>query len=235
MTSQATFYGVGVGTGDPELLTLKALRIIQKSPVVAYLVNDKDESQAKQIACLAFDSLDKQPKELPIYMPMLRDRRLANESYDQAAVAIQSYLDQGQDVAFLCEGDPLFFGSFAYLLERLQPNYQCQSIAGIASLQAASAALCQPLTRLQDSLAVMSGRHSDTEILQALQQHDSIFIMKVGQSRSRILGLIEESDRTQEARYLEYIGREQECIVRDVTDIKEGEGIYFSVIVVTRT
>lgn len=232
--NQATFYGVGVGTGDPELLTLKAVRIIQQSPVIAYLVNDQGESQAKQIAHLALDQVQGKVIELPIPMPMLKDRTLANASYDQAALTIKYYLDQGLDVAFLCEGDPLFFGSFAYLLERLERDYACQAIAGISSLQTASAALCQPLTRLKDSLAVVSGRHTDGEILQALKQYDSVFIMKVARSRARILSLIEQAGRTGEARYLEYMGREQECIIHDVTTLADNRGVYFSVILVTR-
>ncbi len=231
----AIFYGVGVGTGDPELLTIKALRTIQSCSVIAYVVNDQGQSQARNIAKLALEPKDSEQIEIPIPMPMLLDRTLANASYDQAANNIRKYLDTGHDVAFLCEGDPLFFGSFAYLLERLQTQYTCRSIAGITSLQAASSALCQPLTCLNDSLAVVTGRHSDEHIHNVLTTHDSVVIMKVGKSRQRLIKLIKAAGRSNDTHYLEYIGREKEYIMEDIEQLPDTEGVYFSVFIIKRS
>ena len=110
------FIGVGVGPGDPELITLKALRMIQRASVVSYLANAEGGSQAKTIASEAFAGITHEQREIAIVMPMSTDRSLANEAYDQGAKSIADELRQGKDVVFLCEGDPLFFGSFAYLL-----------------------------------------------------------------------------------------------------------------------
>lgn len=230
----ATLYGVGVGTGDPELLTLKAVRIIQQAGVVCYLVNQQGESQARQIARLAFDAPVAGRVELPVMMPMALDRQGANQAYDQAATAISLHLDQGRDVAFLCEGDPLFFGSFAYLLERMQGQYDCQVVPGISTIHTASAALVSPLTRLSDSLVVISGRNDDAFIRQALEQHDTVVIMKVAGHRQRLKQLLQTTGRVDDACYLEYLGREPQRIVRDVLALTDEESVYFSVLLVSR-
>lgn len=232
--TQGTLWGIGVGTGDPELLTLKALRLIKASPVVCYLINHEGHSQARQIAQLAFESGNPNQQEIPITMPMDLDRKAANQAYDQAAVAISEYLAAGRDVAFLCEGDPLFFGSFAYLLERLRDQYTCQIVPGISTIHTASAALVAPLTRLSDSLVVISGRHQDDYIRQVLRDFDSIVIMKVARQRQRLCQLLEECGRLEDARYMEYLGREQECIVHDLRELPDEGGVYFSVMLVTR-
>lgn len=229
-----TLYGVGVGTGDPELLTLKALNTIKAASVVCYLCNLEGYSQARHIARFAFDSPNPKQQEFPITMPMALDRSAANRAYDEAAATLQTHLDAGEDVAFLCEGDPLFFGSFAYLLERLQKHYPCKVIPGISTLHTASAALVEPLTKLSDSLVVISGRHDDDYIRNVLEDFDTVVIMKVAKQRQRLRQLLIETGRIADARYMEYLGREQEQIVHDLHELPESGGVYFSVMVVMR-
>lgn len=229
------FIGVGVGPGDPELLTVKAWRLIQSADVISYLVNDKGDSQAKTIAKDAIEAATTVQYDIPIYMPMSTERDKANQAYDQGAAAIVEKLEQGLDVVFLCEGDPLFFGSFSYLLERLQDRFSCEVVPGITSVNAATATLVQPLTMLKETFAVISGRHSDEQILAALQQHDTLVIMKAGQARPRLLKLLEESGRSDDAQYLEYIGRDNQRIVNDVAELAVEAGPYFSLFVITRS
>ncbi len=115
MNATGTLYGVGVGPGDPELLTLKAVRILQSVPVVAYPATPQGGAQARDIAAAWLTG----QREIPIVMPCMLDRGPVNQGYDEAAVAIADELAAGRDVAVLCEGDPLFYGSFSYLLQRL--------------------------------------------------------------------------------------------------------------------
>ncbi len=122
-----TLYGVGVGPGDPELLTLKAVRILQSVPVVAYPATPQGSAQARDIA--AEWLIDK--REIQITMPCMLDRGPVNKGYDEAAVVIAEELSAGRDVAILCEGDPLFYGSFSYLLQRLGDRFPCVVIPGI--------------------------------------------------------------------------------------------------------
>ena len=232
--NKGIFYGVGVGPGDPELLTLKAHRLIQEADVISYIGIRGGRSQARRIAEASIESAPQAPDEIAVPMPMSKDRSLANQAYDSAAEQIRAALDHGKNVVFLCEGDPLFFGSFAYLLDRLENDYTCQVVPGISSVHSASAALLTPLTILKESFAVISGRHSDGHIRDTLINHDTVVIMKAGSSRPRLLKIIEETGRTTDARYLEYISRKQEKIVTDIRQLDETEGPYFSVFVVIR-
>jgi len=224
--------GVGVGPGDPELMTLKAFRLLQQVDVICYLTNNDNISQAKMIASDAIDARKSPAIEIGIVMPMSKDRTLANQAYDDGAARVQQQLEQGKDVVFICEGDPLFFGSFSYLLERLQDQFVCEVVPGITSINAASSALVSPLTALTDSFAVVSGRHSDEFLRQTLSEHDSVVIMKAGQSRPRILAALAATGRMQDASYLEYISREQQIIEKDVTKLADEVGPYFSLFVV---
>ena len=230
---KAQFIGVGVGPGDPELITLKAARLIQQADVISFISNENDKSQAKQIASELLQGVDKQQLMLPVIMPMSENRSIANAVYDETAKSIQEQLNMGKLVVFLCEGDPLFFGSFAYLLERLQEQNSCQVVPGISSVHAASSALQLPLVMLQESFAVVSGRHSEEQLIQALKSHESVVIMKAGRSRQNILNALEATGRKNEASYLEYISREDECIKRDISELKGESGPYFSLFVVT--
>ncbi len=232
MTGQ--FIGVGVGPGDPELITLKAYTLIQQADVISYIANAQGESQAKVIAAQALNKAAPKQEEIPVVMPMCDDRNIANGIYNKAAGAIAEAIQVGKTVVFLCEGDPLFFGSFAYLLERLQDQHPCQVVPGISSVHAASSALQLPLTMLKESFAVMSGRHSDQQLLDTLNNHDSVVIMKAGRSRQRILNALKASNRLAEANYLEYIGREGEYIARNVQQLQGEAGPYFSLFVVTK-
>ena len=229
-----TFFGVGVGPGDPELITLKAHRLIHQADVISYIGIDGGRSQARQIAADSIASAPQVVPEIAVPMPMSKDRTLANQAYDKAAKEIRVALNEGKNVVFLCEGDPLFFGSFAYLLDRLEDDYTCQVVPGISSVHSSSAALLKPLTLLKESFAVISGRHKDEHIRDTLLKHDTVVIMKAGSSRPRLLDILKETGRTADANYLEYISRDQEKIVRDVTTLDHTTGPYFSVFVVIR-
>ncbi len=230
----ALFIGVGVGPGDPELITLKAVRLIQNADVISYIANSKGESQAKNIAENVLSGVTKSQHEIPVVMPMCNDRSIANGIYDQAALAIHKAIVANKTVVFLCEGDPLFFGSFAYLLERLQDNNSCVVVPGVSSVHAASSALQTPLTMLKESFAVVNGRHSTEKLVATLSNYDSVVIMKAGRSRQRILDAIAASNRTAEASYREYIGREGEAMLSDISQLQGETGPYFSLFVVTK-
>ncbi len=232
MTAQ--FIGVGVGPGDPELITLKAARLIQQADVISYLANDHGHSQAYDIAREVLVGVKAGQENIPVLMPMSEDRSLANGAYDKAATAIKCAIDAGKNVVFLCEGDPLFFGSFAYLLERLQDSVTTEVVPGISSVHAASSALQLPLTMLKESFAVVSGRHDSDYLVDALRRHDSVVIMKAGRSRVKILNALAEAKRSNDAHYLEYIGRDPQKIVTDVASLEGEAGPYFSLFVVIK-
>tara|TARA_B100000780_G_scaffold23379_1_gene14926 strand:+ start:721 stop:1452 length:732 start_codon:yes stop_codon:yes gene_type:complete len=228
------FYGVGVGPGDPLLITLKAHHLIQSADVICYLSNQVGTSQARDIANLSITSRSTPAQEVAIPMPMSTERTAANAAYDLGATQISAHVKLGKSVVFLCEGDPLFFGSFSYLLERLSDSHECFVVPGISSVNAAASALQQPLTLLQESFVVMSGRHTDVQLEQALISHDSVVIMKAGRARPRILAILDKTGRTVDANYLAYIGRDNEEILTDVAQLAKTTGPYFSLFVVLK-
>jgi len=228
------FYGVGVGPGDPLLITLKAHYLIQSADVICYLSNHSGTSQARDIASHSIASRSTPAEEVAIPMPMSTDRTAANTAYDLGAQQITQCIKQSKSVVFLCEGDPLFFGSFSYLLERLSDAHPCLVVPGISSVNGAASALQQPLTLLQESFVVMSGRHSDAQLTQALLSHDSVVIMKAGRARPRILAALDKTNRTADANYLAYIGRENEEILTNVSTLANEAGPYFSLFVILK-
>jgi precorrin-2/cobalt-factor-2 C20-methyltransferase len=230
----AQFIGLGVGPGDPELITLKAHRLMQNADVVSYLANEQGSSQARDIAQYSLAGSKAEQIEIPVPMPMKNDRTGANHAYDLAADEIRSVIAEGKQVVFLCEGDPLFFGSFSYLLDRLQDEMTCAVVPGISSVHAASSALKLPLSMLTESVAIINGRHSEEKIRQTLQQHDSVIIMKAGPYRPKILAALADTGRSDEANYLEYIGRDEQIIVDDVSELNDEKGPYFSLFVVLK-
>lgn len=224
-----TLYGVGIGPGDPELITLKAARLIEQSPVVCYIQNLSGESLARRIAA---PHLDKGQRELPIAFKMSKDRRQINQAYDQAANIIAETLTNGEDVTMLCEGDPLFFGSFNYVLERLGSQFNVEVVPGINSVQAVAAVTQAPLIMLDQTLAVVSARNNDNQILQALSQHDSVAILKAGPQRERLLKLIRQSGRWQQGCYVTRATQHEEQQYRSLDQVPSEPGDYFGMIIV---
>ncbi|WP_368911973.1 precorrin-2 C(20)-methyltransferase [Taklimakanibacter deserti] len=223
-----TFYGLGVGPGDPELITLKAWRLISQVPVIAYPAANGNDSLARSIAA---PFIPEDVIELAIDVPMRRERAPAQEAYDAAAQAIASHLDQGRDVAFLCEGDPLFYGSFAYLLTRLAQNYLTQVVPGISSITACAAAINRPLAARNDILKVLPGTLDASRLKQEIISSDAIAIMKVGQHFDKIRGVLSELGLAGQAIIIEKATLDDEKVTR-LADVPEGERPYFSTILV---
>ena len=182
-----TFYGISVGPGDPGLLTLKAHQLIIETSVIAYLCNTNQHAMAREIAAqsIAQKTLSDQI-EIPIVMPMCNDRSVANGVYDSACKDIAAYLDAGKNVAFLCEGDAFFYGSFAYLHQRLAPLYRIEIVPGVTSVNASAAEIGHPLGLLSENIAIISGRNSDQQILETLEKFDNVAILKPGKQRPTV-------------------------------------------------
>lgn len=221
-------YGLGLGPGDPELITLKAHRIMTSAPVIAYPAPDTGPSFARQIA---ERYLKPEQVEIPIVMPMRVERYPAQDVYDAAAKDISGHLDEGRDVAVLCEGDPFFFGSFMYLFERLEARYEVEIVPGVSSIMAGAAALKRPLTARNDILTVIPGP-LDTETLRArIEASDAVAIMKVGRHFTRIRDLIREMGLIDCAGYLERVSLDSERVF-PLSDVAQDAAPYFSLILI---
>lgn len=178
--------GVGVGPGDPELLTVKARRLIEAAAVIAYPVARHGRSIARAAAAPYLrDQL-----ELPMTYPVTTERTdhpggyagALRDFYDDSARRIADHLDAGRDVAVLCEGDPLFYGSYMYLHDRLAAHYEHQVVPGVPAFTAAAAAAGLPLARRDDVLTILPGTLPPDVLEAHLRASDAAVVMKLGQS-----------------------------------------------------
>ncbi len=226
-SDSGVLYGVGVGPGDPELLTLKAHRLIQAAPVIAYPAPDKGESFARRIVAPYLDSQGK--IEIVIRMPMLTERFPAQEVYDQAHDELGSHLRAGRDVVVLCQGDPFFYGSFMYLYARMCEEFRVEVVPGVSSLVAGGAALGSALASRNDMLIILPGP-VDREILKSrLCAVDSAVIIKVGRHFRKVREVLDELGLLSKSRYIERATLENQRILA-LDEVDPEEVPYFSMI-----
>jgi len=224
-----TLWGIGVGPGDPELMTLKAHRLIAAAKVVAYPAPDRGDSFARAIAAGA---IAPGAAEIPMRVPMRAERFPAQEVYAEAATRIAGHLEAGTDVAVLCEGDPFFYGSFMYLFARLAERFPVEIVPGVSSLGACTAALKRPLTARNDVLTVLPGPLPDAQLKARIKAAEAIAIMKVGRHLTRIRALLDAMGLTANAGYI----ARASLADQHVSPLAEApdEAPYFSMILVYR-
>ena len=197
---RGTLYGLGVGPGDPELLTLKALRILRAVPVLAYPAPIEGDSMARAIAA---PHLPGDQTEIAIRMPLDAARFPAKEVYAAAAQNITGHLESGRDVAVLCEGDPFFYGSFMYLFARLAEAHHIEVVPGVSSPMACAAALGMPLAARNDVLSVLPAPLAEETLKARLEACDAAAIVKVGRHIAKVRRLLQELGLESRARYIE--------------------------------
>jgi len=221
-------YGLGVGPGDPELLTLKAVRILNVVKVIAYPAPLEGDSLARSIAA---PHLPTGITEIPMRMAFDPAKR-ADEAYDAGAEAITAHLEAGRDVAVLCEGDPFFFGSFAYLFARLSGRFEVQVVPGISSPMACAALAGHPLTARDDALVVIPAPKAEDEIETLLTQTEAAVIMKLGRHFGKVRRVLSKLGLLDKAWYVERASQPGQKVLR-LSDLAEGEASpYFAMILV---
>ena len=196
-----TLYGLGVGPGDPELITLKALRLLQSCPVIAYPAPENGASMARAIAA---PHLPEGRIEITIAMPLDAGHGPLEAAYDRAAAEVAGHLDAGSDVAALCEGDPFFYGSFMYLFGRLASTHRVEVVPGVSSLVAGPAALGAPLASRDDTLLVVPATLSEEALRARLDGVDAAVIIKVGRHLDKVRRLLDGLGLTANAHYIEH-------------------------------
>ena len=228
MVTSGTLHGVGVGPGDPELMTVKAWRLISTAPVIAYLAANGKDSTARDIA-LPFIPDD--AEHLVIDMPMRVDRAPGEKAYDYGAAAIAVHLKAGRDVVMLCEGDPFFYGSFMYLFARLADHYPTVVVPGVTSITAAAASLRRPLSARNEVVKVLPATLDATRLHDELKTAESAALIKVGRHLPKIRSILGSLDLTSRAHVIVKATHAGERVI-PLTDITEDTLPYFSTILV---
>jgi len=222
-----TLFGLGIGPGDPELITLKAHRILTRVSVIAFPAPERGPSLARRIVA---PHLNGTQREIAIRMPLEAGRFPAPEIYDNAAREIAAVLDAGTDVAALCEGDPFLYGSFAYLFARLSTTHRVEVVPGVSSLTAAAARAGRPLALKNEVLTVVPAPLPDEAIAARLQGWDAAVILKLGRHVGRVRALLGQLGRAADARYVEHATMASEQIAG--LDEAPDPAPYFSLILV---
>jgi len=193
-------YGLGVGPGDPELLTLKALRLLRAVPVVAYPAPENGDSFARSIVAAWIEG---HQCEIAIRFPM-RPGPPPVEIYDGAAAELAAQLDAGHDVALLCQGDPLFYGSFVNVFTRLVGRYRIEIVPGISSVTACAAAAEIPLLSRDETLAVIPATLDEDQIAGRLAASDTAAIVKIGRHIAKVRQVLDRLGLLAGAAYIEH-------------------------------
>ncbi len=218
-------YGVGVGPGDPELMTLKAVRLIKENEIIAVPGEQAKEAVAYKIAVQAVPELADKTL-VPVYMPMVRDRRLIEEQHRQGAELLKTYLDQGKDVVYLTLGDPTVYCTFSYLQHYLEADgYQVELVSGVPSFCAAAARLGLPLVEWDEPLHVLPAVHKTGD---KLDQSGTYVLMKSASHMKEIKELLIASGRKVDA--VIDCGMDSEQVYRSAEEIPDEAG-YFSLII----
>ncbi|OPX07087.1 precorrin-2 C(20)-methyltransferase [Mycobacterium sp. AT1] len=230
------FFGVGLGPGDPELITLKAARLIGEADVVAYHAGVNKQSYARSIAAdLIRDGVVEEELRYPVttggtdhpggYAGALAD------FYEESAARLAAHLSVGRTVVLLAEGDPLFYGSYMYMHDRLSSRFPTEVVPGLPAFIAATATTASPLVRQTDVLTVLPGTLPEPELARRLADTDGAIIMKLGRTFPAVRRALAASGRLSHALYVEKASHPEERWM-PVADVDETSVPYLSLIVV---
>lgn len=236
MNPRGRLLGLGVGPGDPELITVKALRLLREAPVVAYFVAKGKRGNAFGIIEA---HLQAQQTLLPLIYPVTTEalpaplsyEQVISDFYDEAAEQVAAHLDAGRDVAVICEGDPFFYGSYMYLHDRLAQRFEAEVIPGVCSMLGGASVLGAPLVYRNQTLTVLSGVLPAEELKRRLADADAAVIMKLGRNFPKVRQVLAELGLDQRALYVERATMaNQKIVALDAVDPQSSP--YFSLIIV---
>ena len=230
-----TLYGISVGPGDPELITLKGLRSLQQVPVVAFPSGVQGKPGiAQQIVA---QWLRPDQVQLALTFPYVQDMAALSQAWQVAAQQVWQYLREGQDVAFACEGDVSFYSTFTYLaqtLQHLHPEAPVQLVPGVCSPMAATAALGLPLTIRQERLVVLPALYTVGELEAVLDWADVVVLMKVSSVYEQVWKVLQQRGLLSKSWVVERATLPEQVIYSDLRDRPTLKLPYFSLLIVQK-
>lgn len=233
------FYGVGVGPGDPELMTVKSVRVLEKVPVIAVprsAGTSKDGvSNALTVVKKAVALEGKEVMEL--LFPMTKDEAALRSSREAAASKIVERLKSGLEVAFITLGDPMLYSTFSYLVpfvkEKL-PGAPVKVVSGVTSFSAAAASCVRPLAESGEKVLIVPASYSPEDLREWLTTFDTVVLMKVNKTMGKLVDLLIEAGLGEKAFFASRVGWADEEVITDIRSLKGREPDYFSMVIVKR-
>ena len=234
--SAGKLIGIGVGPGDPELITLKAMRAFGEADVIVFFAKAGNESHSRAVAAR---HLRTGVIELPLLYPVTTElpkcssgyRDAIRDFYDSAATKIAAHLDTGSTVAVLCEGDPLFYGSYMHLHTRLAPRFPTEVIAGVTGMSGCWSAMGMPIAQGDDVFTVLPATLPEDELARRLADADAAVVMKVGRHLPKLRRALKCSGRLERAIYVER-GTMADAKAIPLAAKTDDEAAYFAVVLV---
>jgi len=228
------FYGIGVGPGDSELVTLKAVRIIKS---VDCIFAPRADSKASSLALDIVSNICEGKRVVEQGYPMVKDKSKLETAWLASANEIKRELDAGNSVAYLTIGDPLTFSTYCYLLQQLSkliPSEKIHTIPGITSYNAAASLANFSLIEQSEKLAIVPVSSDIGELRPILNSFDTVILMKVAKKLDEVIELLEDMELIDNSLFASYIGFENELITRDLLSLKGAGKGYLSVIIVRK-
>jgi precorrin-2/cobalt-factor-2 C20-methyltransferase len=234
-TNYGRLYGVGVGPGDPELLTLKALRVLQMVPVIC--VPRSETSQESYALEIVRKFLDEKKQEILRIVFPTDDPEAAAAVWRGAADSLGAHLLQGRDVAFITEGDPMLYSTFSYVLDSISsqhPRVPVEIIPGVSSVMAAAASAGVPLVTHEQRLAILPAVYGIDDLSEAIATYDTVVLMKVNRTLLQALANLEQLGLAGKGIYVRRATTAREEVVRDLARLSEEDLDYFSLLIIKR-
>ena len=226
-----TLFGLGLGPGDPALVTLKTREILRRVAVVAYPAPEGGRSFARSIVASV---LSPAIREIAIEVPMRPEPEPAQAAYERGAGEIAAELAAGHDVALLCQGDPFFYGSFIQVFARLAPRFRTVVVPGVSSLTAGAAAAAMPLVFRDAPLLVLPAPLPEAELEQRLADAPAAVIIKLGRHLPKVRRVLARLDRLAGAIYVERASLPQQRVL-PLAELPDASAPYFSLVLLHRS
>ncbi len=228
-------YGVGVGPGDPELLTLKAQRVLQQVQVIC--VPQAETSRESYALNIVRDVIDSSKQEILRATFPTDDEAGAGDVWRAAAERLVERLQQGRDVAFITEGDPMLYSTFSYVLDSIRSDYpeiSVEIVPGVSSVMAAAASAAVPLVTHGQRLAILPAVYGIDDLREAIASYDTIVLMKVNRMLLRALANLEKLGLAGKAIYVRRATTPTEEVIMDIQQLSDEDLDYFSLLIIRR-
>lgn len=228
-------YGLGVGPGDPELLTLKAYRVLKE---VDFVCVPKSKAEKDSLALkVVKQAVDRDFEVLELIFPMTHDKEELTRHWDQAVENLADRLGKGAQAAFITIGDPMFYSTYAYILHRLKKHYPdivVETVPGVTAFSACASFLNEPLTEGDEKLAVIPAAYGLEQVKEVLQNFENIVLMKVNRLYDRLIPLLKELGMLDKAVYVSRCGYEDQFYTTELEKLVGQDKDYMSMMLIRK-